>query len=63
MEKGKETKYICPFCGARMRSEFYGKPPRMEIYCAECNKFCSDCALPSKVMAECEATCEISTIN
>lgn len=59
------TKFLCPFCGKRMKSECYAKMPnhpKIEIYCED-GHFNSDCNIASKVIVECEATCKVSTIR
>ena len=56
------TKFICPFCGEHLKSEMYARPMRMENFCDNCGKFISNIDIPSKVYAECEATCESRTV-
>ena len=58
-----ETKYICPFCDSRMESEMYRNPIRIEIFCDNCGKFISDCNIASKVVEECDKSCEVKLIR
>ena len=60
-----DTKFLCPTCGKRLKGEVYvkmPKSPKIEIFCEE-GHFNSDCNIASKVLAECEATCDVSTIQ
>ena len=57
-----DTKFLCPTCGKRMKSEVYKKMPKhpkIEIFCED-GHFISDCDIASKVLEECKATCEES---
>lgn len=60
-----DTKFLCPVCGKRMKGEVYGRMPthpKLEVFCED-GHFISGCDIASKVLAECEATCEVSTIQ
>lgn len=50
-----ELNRLCPFCGKKLKSDGYRmEKGRIEFcaYCDNCNQFCTDSTLPSRVLEE-----------
>ena len=56
-----EINRVCPMCGTKLKSEMYNMNHENEhkmgklqmiVYCDNCNEFCTDSTLPSRVLEE-----------